>query len=121
MSSQPAPPYLYHQCLHDIMRIVAARIRKDAHLEMRCFSHKQKHRGTHYHIRLFQVAHKNDDPYVDPFLLEPGIPHESLVPEKIGPIAYWIVKKLIQQRPQWMLNQGRMLELHVEELKTEQG
>jgi hypothetical protein len=94
-------------CLEDIMRLVGARLRKDLDLQMQCFSSKQKHLGTTYYIRIMQTRTMDGRPFVSPFVNEPGIPKESLVPEKVGPIAYWIIRNLARWRSHWLIRKPR--------------
>lgn len=35
---------------------------------------------------------------------DPGIPVEALVPEKVGPIAAWIVRQIARDHPEWFLS-----------------
>jgi hypothetical protein len=41
---------------------------------------------------------------------EPGVPLEKLVPENIGPMAYWAVQQVRKKRPKWFI-EGEVVEL----------
>lgn len=90
------------EALKDIRRLVAARIKPDSEVKVSCFTASKEAGGRTFAYIDFTVSKpgsgRQDDYSVSQ---EPGIPLESLVPEKIVPIAYWIVDQMRKKHPEW--------------------
>jgi hypothetical protein len=89
------------EAFKDIRRLVAARIRLGARVEVGCQVGPPDAHSPSLHYICFTANKGPNDQYT--VTNEPGIPREALVPEKIGPIAYWIVKQVSAKHPEWFV------------------
>jgi hypothetical protein len=83
-----------------ILEIVRSRVRKDAGVDVSCFYLTDKPGGTNYGYIQFSAGWEDNAPKVKN---DPGIPVEALVPEKVLPIAQWIVKQVSKEHPEWFI------------------
>lgn len=87
------------ECHKDIARLVVARIKPEITVSFVC-SKKTGRDGQNLAYVLITPLHSKV-PGVDKRPVENtiGIPETALVPEKVAPIAYWLVKEFKKQRP----------------------
>jgi hypothetical protein len=92
-----------HQALLDIEAIVSTRIRKDIRLAINCYFGSDKPGDeTRGYVSFAEAGGIGSIPK-ERWRNEPGIPLPSLVPEKIGPIAYWVIKQMKEVHPEWFI------------------
>ena len=90
------------ECLKDIARIVKARIRNDVPVRVDVYGLGQGDTLRNYVRLTYQATGTGPKEWIEA-QHEPGIPPASLVPEKIGPIAYWILAQLQARYPDWFI------------------
>jgi hypothetical protein len=86
--------------LNDILTIVSSRLKGDLQLSTMAYRCGEKPGGE---LKGYiEVSKKAPFSAAAEFKLvnNPGIPPASLVPEKIGPIAYWIIEQFRKQKPE---------------------
>jgi hypothetical protein len=88
------------ECHKDIARLVVARIKPEIKVSWVC---SKKSHGPQSESRAFidiQPLHSLVPGLnKQPLLQQIGIPLSALVPEKVAPIAYWLVREFKRQRP----------------------
>ena len=93
------------ECLKDTVRLVKARIKKDAQVSVSCF---YADNVAHINFSPLMVVHGIQG--AGDVRTEPGVPLEKLVPENIGPMAHWAVQQVRKKRPKWFV-EGEVVEL----------
>lgn len=95
------------ECLKDIVRLVQARMRTEVRVKVECY-YADKPPLAYINFSPMVLVHGRAG--VADMRSEPGIPMDALVPEKIGPIAYWVIKQARKKRPTWFVD-GEVIEL----------
>lgn len=99
------------ECHKDIGRLVAARIKPEIRVRFTCSLRtcgaKAEKRAF---IDILELYGANASRNLLAVKQEIGIPIPSLVPEKVAPIAYWLIREFRKQRPD-LFQEGDVIEL----------
>lgn len=88
--------------LHEIGALAGTQLRPEANVRIQCYYFTDlPHTPTRAYVSFEwspgcaipqRLTHK------------PGIPPEALLPEKVRPIAEWIVRQIRKERPAWFID-----------------
>jgi hypothetical protein len=86
--------------LKAILAIVKSRVRKEAPIDVQCYFLSENPGDPS--LAYIEFVTSLSPGAVNP-ANTPGIPRTSLVPEKVLPIAAWIVRQISKQHPEWFI------------------
>lgn len=88
------------ECHKDIARLIASRVKPE--IKVRCVCSLKIHRPTgekRAFIDVLPLSSLIPGLNKQELRQEVGIPQTALIPEKVAPIAYWLVREFKRKRP----------------------